>query len=118
MTMPDPIQPKQPKREFKLYSGNFLNVCLTARTWPLVTSICLVHQKTTLVAKRVANDKEVETMVQKWLKQQPKYFYVAGFYSLAKQWDKCSSVAGGYVKICFSRFEYHMFYMLYPFVTY
>jgi hypothetical protein len=26
----------------ELYSGNFLNIRLTARTWPLVTSICLV----------------------------------------------------------------------------
>jgi hypothetical protein len=36
-----PTQPKQPRREFNNYSGNFLNICLTARTWPLVTSICL-----------------------------------------------------------------------------
>jgi hypothetical protein len=35
MTMPDPIQPEQPRREFKNYSGNFLNIRLTARTWPL-----------------------------------------------------------------------------------
>jgi calcineurin-like phosphoesterase family protein len=41
MIMPDSIQPKQPRREFKNYSGNFLNIRLTARTWPLVTSICL-----------------------------------------------------------------------------
>jgi hypothetical protein len=33
-----PIQPKQCRREFK----NFLNVCLTAQTWLLVTAICLV----------------------------------------------------------------------------
>jgi hypothetical protein len=43
MTVPDPIQPKQPRREFKNYSGNFLNIRLTARTWPLVTSFCLIH---------------------------------------------------------------------------
>jgi hypothetical protein len=30
MTMPDPIQPEQPGREFKNYSGNFLNVRLTS----------------------------------------------------------------------------------------
>jgi hypothetical protein len=39
----DPIQPEQPRREFKNCSGNFLNFRLTARTWPLVTSICLVR---------------------------------------------------------------------------
>jgi hypothetical protein len=37
-----PLQPEQHRREFKNYSGNFLNIRLTARTWPLVTSICLV----------------------------------------------------------------------------
>jgi hypothetical protein len=42
VTRPDPIQPKQPRRELKNYSGNFLNIRITARTWPLVTSICLV----------------------------------------------------------------------------
>jgi hypothetical protein len=43
MTMPDPTQPEQPRREFKNYSGTFLSIRLTARTWPLVTLICLVH---------------------------------------------------------------------------
>jgi hypothetical protein len=43
MTMPDPIQREQPRRGFKNYSGNFLNIRLTARTWPTVTSICLVR---------------------------------------------------------------------------
>jgi hypothetical protein len=28
MTMPDPIQPEQPRREVKNYSGNFLNIAL------------------------------------------------------------------------------------------
>jgi hypothetical protein len=43
MTMPDPIETEKPKRELKNYSGNFMNIGLTARTWPLVTSICLVR---------------------------------------------------------------------------
>jgi hypothetical protein len=43
MTMPDTIPPEQPRREFKNYSGDFLNNSLTARTWPLVTSICLAR---------------------------------------------------------------------------
>jgi hypothetical protein len=49
MTMPDSIQPEQPRREFYKYSGKFLDIYITARTWPLVTSICLVLYKTTLV---------------------------------------------------------------------
>jgi hypothetical protein len=32
MTKPDPIQPEQPRREFKNYNGNFLNIRLTAWT--------------------------------------------------------------------------------------
>jgi hypothetical protein len=34
MIMPDPIQPEQLKIEFKSYSGNFLNILLTARRGP------------------------------------------------------------------------------------
>jgi hypothetical protein len=40
MTMPGPIQPEEPRREFKNYSGNFH---FTARTWLLGTCIYLVH---------------------------------------------------------------------------
>jgi hypothetical protein len=43
MTMPDPIEPEQASGEFKNYSANFWNIRLTAQTWPLVTSICLVR---------------------------------------------------------------------------
>jgi hypothetical protein len=32
MTIPDPIQAEQPRRGFKNYSGNFLNIRLTAQT--------------------------------------------------------------------------------------
>jgi hypothetical protein len=38
--------------------------------------------------------------------------------ALVKRRDKCINVGGGYVdKYMFPRFEYHMFYVLYPFVT-
>jgi hypothetical protein len=45
VTMPDPIQPDQLRREFKNCSGNFLNIRLTARSWPVVTSFTLVLWK-------------------------------------------------------------------------
>jgi hypothetical protein len=87
MTTADPIQPEQPRRrELKNFSGNFLNICLTARTWPLVNSICF------------ADDEEVETEVRKWLRQQSKDFYAAGFDALVKRWDKCINIGGGYVE--------------------
>jgi hypothetical protein len=54
------------------------------------------------------------------LRQQSEDFCVAGFEALVKRWENCISVGGGYVEefFPFSRFEYHMFYVLYPFVTY
>jgi hypothetical protein len=43
-------------------------------------------------------NKEVETEVRKWLRQQPKYFCAAGCGALEKRWDKCINVGGGYVE--------------------
>jgi hypothetical protein len=45
-----PHTPKQPRREFENDNGNVLDICPTSRTWPLVTSDCLVGYETTLVA--------------------------------------------------------------------
>jgi hypothetical protein len=39
MAMLDPIQPENPRREFKNYSGNNSNILLTARAWPLMNSV-------------------------------------------------------------------------------
>jgi histone-lysine N-methyltransferase SETMAR len=47
--------------------------------------------------KRFA-DEEVETEVRKWLRQQSKDFYAAGFDTLVKRWDKCIIVGGGYIE--------------------
>jgi hypothetical protein len=43
LAMPDPIELEQSRREFKNYRGNFFNIRLTVRSWPLNTSICLVR---------------------------------------------------------------------------
>jgi hypothetical protein len=37
--------------------------------------------------------------VRKWLRQQSKDFYAAGFDALVKRWDKCINIGGGYVEI-------------------
>jgi hypothetical protein len=37
--------------------------------------------------------------VLKWLRQQSKGFYAAGFNVLEKRWDMCMNVGGGYVEI-------------------
>jgi hypothetical protein len=49
--------------------------------------------------KHFADDEEVATEVQKWLRQQSKDFYSEGFDALIKRWDKCINVGGGYVEI-------------------
>jgi hypothetical protein len=82
-TMPDPIHPEHLRREFKHCSGNFLNIHLTAQTWPLVTSVCLGANV---------------SLMMKWLRQQSEDFCAAGFDALVKRWDKCISVGGGYVE--------------------
>jgi hypothetical protein len=64
-----------------------------------VGSVCRVKQFS-VSGKRFADDEEVETEVRKWLR-----------------WDKCISVGGEYVENFLFRFEYHMLYVLYPFVT-
>jgi hypothetical protein len=41
---------------------------------------------------------EIEAAMRKWLGQQSKDFYAAGFDVLVKRWDKCIHVGGGYVE--------------------
>jgi cation transport regulator ChaB len=48
--------------------------------------------------KSFTDDGEVETEVQKWLRQQSRDFYAAGFNSLVKQWDKRVNVGGNVEK--------------------
>jgi hypothetical protein len=50
------------------------------------------------LGKRFVDDEEVETKVRKWLRQQLNDFRAAGFDILAKHWDKCINVVGGYVE--------------------
>jgi hypothetical protein len=57
-----------------------------------------VHNWAEKRGKDFADEEEVETEVRKWLKQQSKDFYAAGFDALVKRWDKCMNVSGGYVE--------------------
>jgi hypothetical protein len=45
-----------------------------------------------------ADDEEVETEARKWLRQQSKDFYFAGFDALVKRWDNCINVGEGCVE--------------------
>jgi hypothetical protein len=87
-----------------------------------VGSVCLVKRFTTgsrnchLGGKRFADDEEVETEVWKWLR-----FLNCGFRRTGKSmgqvyqyWRRIRRIIRVTI---FPRFEYHMFYVLYPFVT-
>jgi hypothetical protein len=63
----------------------FINKCFLFR----VGSVCSVKRFTT-GCKRFADDEEIKTEVQKWPRQQSKYFYAVGFDVLIKRWDKCN----------------------------
>jgi hypothetical protein len=51
-----------------------------------------------LGGKRFADDEKFETEVWKWLRQQSKDFYAAGFDALVKRRDKYINTGGGYVE--------------------
>jgi hypothetical protein len=82
MTMPDTIQPKQPKRVLKSYTGN-----LKIRLNSLDLAYSDFHQlgllKTHLNGRHFTND-EVDMEMREWLRQQSKYLYAAGFDTLVK----------------------------------
>jgi hypothetical protein len=56
-----------------------------------------VHNSVDKREKHFFYDEEVETEVRKWLRQQSKDFYAAGFDAPVKRRDKCISVGGGHV---------------------
>jgi hypothetical protein len=58
-----------------------------------VGSVCGV-KRFHFSGKRFAVDEEVETDVQKWLRQQPKDFYAGGFDVFVRRWDKCINAGG------------------------
>jgi hypothetical protein len=53
-----------------------------------VGSVCHVKPFTT-GCKCFVDDEQFESEVQKWLRQQSKYIYAAGFDVLVKRFDKC-----------------------------
>jgi hypothetical protein len=66
-----------------------------------VESVCRVKQFTTgsrIPLKDVRKSQMMADQVRKWLRQQAKHFYAAGFDVLTKRWNKCINVGGGYVE--------------------
>jgi hypothetical protein len=88
-----------------------------------VRSVCRVKRLTAVVGKRgrrFADDEEVETDARKWLRRQSNGPVCCGFRRTGKAmgqvyqcwWRICRET-----NVC-PRLECHMFYVLYPFVTY
>jgi hypothetical protein len=66
-----------------------------------VGSVCRAKRFAT-GSRNSPNDVKMSQMmpdqVWKWLRQQSKDFYAAGFDALGKRWNKCISVGGRYVE--------------------
>jgi hypothetical protein len=67
-----------------------------------VGSICRVKLFTTGSINSLKDDFRKSQMMQdqmrKWLRQQSKELYSAGFDELVKRWKKCINIDGGYVE--------------------
>jgi hypothetical protein len=106
------------RREFKNYSGNFLNICLIGLTWPQETSIWLIHWKTTW-SQRFRWWRRGWNGGAEMAEETVKRLICCGFWSTGKaigqvyqcQWRICCETN------VFSRSKYDVFYVLYPFVT-
>jgi hypothetical protein len=84
-----------------------------------VGRVCGV-KRFSLGGKRFADDEEVETEMRKWLRQQPKDFYVASFDAPVKRLTSVSMLVEDMSRnICFfPGSNIIFFYVLYIFVTY
>jgi hypothetical protein len=56
-----------------------------------------VHNWVAKFSQGRSKDADDEMVVRKWLRQQSKDFYAAGFDALTKRREKCINVGGGYV---------------------
>jgi hypothetical protein len=73
------------KEMFPVYGGK----CLSRKA---------VHNWVEKCGSHLTDDEEVEMEMRKWMRQQSKDFYAAGFDAVVKRWDKFFNVGGGYVE--------------------
>jgi hypothetical protein len=73
------------KEMFPVYGGK----CLSSKA---------VHNWKGNLLKDDRKSQMMPDQVRNWLRQQPEDFYAAGFDELAKRWDKCFNIGGGYVE--------------------
>jgi hypothetical protein len=68
------------------------------KIFPVYPGKCLSRKAVQPWWQNFADDEEVETEVRKWLRQQSKDFYAAGFDALIKRWNNFITVDGGIVE--------------------
>jgi hypothetical protein len=73
------------KEMFPVYGGN-------------VFSRKAIHNWLRNFLKDVRKSQMMPEQIRKWLRQQSKDFYAAGFDALVKRWDSCINDGGGYVE--------------------
>jgi hypothetical protein len=69
--------------------------------FPVCGGVCRVKRFTRESRNFLTDDRRAQMMpdqIRKWLRQQSKDFYAAGFDALVKSWDKCINVGGGSVQ--------------------
>jgi hypothetical protein len=70
--------------------------------FPVYGKKCLplkaVHNWVDKFLKDIRKSQMMPDELRKWLRQQSRDFYAAGFEALVKRWDKCINVGGGYVE--------------------
>ena len=54
--------------------------------------------KKMLGGQKFASDTKVQSVVRRWLGQQPVSFFALGIQKLVDRWDKCLNKLGGYVE--------------------
>jgi hypothetical protein len=93
------------------WGGTYYAVCISSGKSSSILRIAL--------AENFPDDEAVENEVTALFRQQPKEIYAADFQGLAKQWDKCVNVQGGYVWEIKAFFKSVILFVqvLYPFVT-
>jgi hypothetical protein len=93
-----PYRPSNPGENSRTTVGTSWTSALQSRLGLWWVPPVWSAKKNHVDGKYFADDEEVETEVRKWLRQQSKDFYAAGFHALVKWRNKCISVGGGYVE--------------------
>jgi hypothetical protein len=78
-----------------LYANNIHKEIFPAYCWNCLLRK-VAHSWVQTRDKYFADEEEFETEVRKWLRQQSKDVYAAGFDELVKRWGRCINVGGGY----------------------